>query len=230
MDTDSRNNDSSDSKRDVITIDRGLAHGGQHAHGLNRSLLMEKILRERILDSPYWYITVVNLQFFQILDECVSSVGLIGSYVNNSKTRPCKFICLLFRLLQLPTIPGDVVEWVVVGNHGFKYLTVLFMLYARLIWEDQAKLWVMLESRFSDYRKIRTVQNGKVGLSTVDQMSDALLYRDTFFGMALPRLVNRWVLEEAGVLEERESELMDEFEQEVEGLDEDQGQGAEQQE
>lgn len=207
------------SKKNVLIIDRGLARSGIKVHGVNPALLIEKILRERIQDAHYWHLTVSQLDFYGVLDECVESVMVVGTYSNSSKTKTCKFIVLLFRLLQFEPVPEDVVEWLIVGNHGFKYLTVLFMVYARIVWENQARIWTVLESKLDDFRKIRVIENGVVRLSHVDEIADSLLEKDKFVDTAMPRLVNRWVLEEQSALEERESRLMDEFEQEVENAE-----------
>ena len=206
-------------RQNALIIDRGLARSGTKVHGVNPALLIEKILRERILDAHYWHLQVSQLGFYEVLDECVESVVVVGTYVNASRSKACKFVVLLFRLLQFEVLPEDVVEWLICGEHGFKYLSVLFMVYARLMWEDQAKLWMVLEAKLDDYRRVRLVENGVVRLSHVDEIAESLLERDKFVDMAMPRLVNRWVLEEQGVLEERESALVDEFEQELDNAE-----------
>lgn len=203
-------------RQNALIVDRGLAKSGTKVHGVNPALLIEKILRERIQDAHYWHLRASQLGFYEVLYECVESVVVVGTYVNAARTKACKFVVLLFRLLQFEVLPEDVVEWLVAGEHGFKYLSVLFMVYARLMWEDQAKLWTVLEARLDDFRRIRVVENGAVRLAHVDEIADSLLEEAKFVDMALPRLVNRWVLEEQGVLEERESALVDEFERELE--------------
>lgn len=214
IDTDSNTNQNAS-----IVIDRGLAQTGIKVHGINPALLVEKILRERIQDSYYWHTIASTLTFYELLDECVKNVHIIGTYLKQSKTEVCKFIILIFRLLQFnpQLITFDIVKWLIVGDHGFKYLTVLFMLYARIVWEDPVDVWNVLESKLNDFRKIRLIDNdGTVKLYHIDEIANMLLQNDKFIDMALPRLVNRWVLEEKSGLEERESELMDEFELEVE--------------
>lgn len=199
-----------------IIIDRGLARSGIKIHGVNPALLIEKILREKIQDSHYWHIKVSNLEFFELLDECVNGIQLIGTYSTNSKTKVCKFIVLLFKLLQFDKIDIEIVKWIISGDHGFKYLTVLFMLYARIIWEDSILIWNTLELKLNDYRKIRIINSfGIVTISHIDEIADLLLENDKFIDMALPRISNRWVLEERMDIGERESELMDEFEDEI---------------
>jgi pre-mRNA-splicing factor 38A len=208
-----------DAKREVIVVDRGLARTKKKVHGVNPALLFEKILREKIQDAQYWFLKASRLEFYDILKECVDNVVVIGTYLNASKSKICMFIALLFRLIQLDiTISDDIVEWIIIGDHGYKYLTVLFMIYARLMWEDNVKLWTLLESKLKDYRKIRILENGVVRITYIDEISDDLLINNKFIDMTLPRIVNRWVLEDSGALEERESELMDEFEEEINAL------------
>lgn len=210
-------------ERNRIIVDRGLAKGGLRIHGVNPALLVGKILREKIQDGHYWYMKGMGLGFYGLLDECRLNVHIVGTYLNVAKTKVCKFITLLFRLLQQDKIiPFDVVEWLIIGDHGYKYLTVLFMVYARLVWEDNVQLYKVLESKYSDYRRIRIINNGVVKLTYIDEIADMLLntQENDFCGMTLPRLINRWVLEDSGKLEERESELMDEFEDELDAMDE----------
>ena len=210
-------------KRDTLITDRGLARSGLRVHGVNPALLVEKILRERVQDGHYWHLQACNLQFYELLTECSTEVTVVGTYLNVAKTKVTKFLSLLFRLLQLPEIiDADVVKWIIIGDHGFKYLTVLFMLYARLVWEDGVLIWKVLEEKLADYRKIRVVENGVVSLSHVDELAEQLLDSDknSFFGLSLPRLVKRWVLEENGDLEDRESEMLDAFEEQLEDEEE----------
>lgn len=211
-------------KRDTIIVDRGLASGGQRVHGLNRVLLMEKILREKVLDSQYWHVKASQLQFYGLLKECVLHVGCVGTYENSAKTKTTKFVALLLRLLQLAEIPKDVVEWLVVGDHGHVYLSVLFMVYVRLVFEDSAEIWKLLERKYNEYDKVRYIENGRVTDRHIDEIADGLLMESHFVDMTLPRLVRRWVLEEKGQLEERESLLADEFEEMVEKLEQEEQQ------
>lgn len=203
-----------------ITVDRGLSVAGK-IHGVNPALLIDKILREKIQDSAYWHITASRLTFYDILQECAANVHIVGTYLNKGKTKVTKFIALLFRLLQLEKIDAEVVTYLITGDHGYKYITLLFMVYARLTWEDSTVVWETLETRMSDYKRIRkVVEGGVIQVSFIDVLADELLMLDRFMDLALPRLVNRWVLEERG-LPERESTVMDEFEQELEELEED---------
>lgn len=207
---------------EVIIIDRGLVKSGTKIHGLNPALLIEKILREKIQDLVYWTLIASKLSFFELLEACVDDIGVVGIYSNDDKTKVSNFVTLLFRLIQLSDeINDQIIEWLIVGDHGFKYLTVLFMVFARIIWEDSTKIWKVLESKLSDYRKIRIFDNNnKVKISYIDEIADMLLNNNnSFLGLTLPRLVNRWILEDLGKLEERESLIMDEFENEIDNLE-----------
>lgn len=204
-----------------ITIDRGLAKGVKRVHGLNPVLLVEKILRERIQDSQQWMARVSNMSFWDVLREACLNLTLVGTYINTGKTRVSLFMMLLLRLLQLPKIDDDIVEWLVTGDHGYKYATVLFMVYARIMWEDSKSIYLLLEQKLDDYRKIKVFNGMKFELTTIDQIADDLLICKSFFGMSLPKLINRWILEDSGDLEERESKLAEEFEKQLEEAESD---------
>lgn len=210
-----------DEKKVELTVDRGLAKGVSRVHGLNPVLLIEKILRERIQDSYYWLAQACNMSFWDVLRAACLKLPLVGTYINGAKTRVASFMALLLRLLQLPAINDEIVEWLIVGNHKHKYATVLFMVYGRLIWEDSKSIYLLLERKLDDYRKIKVFDGSEFTISTVDQIADDLLNKNKFFDMALPKLVNRWVLEDTLILEERDSKLADEFEQQIEDEDED---------
>lgn len=203
-------------KKDGIIIDRGLAKGVKRVHGLNPVLLLEKILRERIQDSQQWMAGVCNMSFWDVLREACLNLTLVGTYINLNKTKVSTFMMLLLRLFQLPKLDDDIVEWLVTGDHGYKYATVLFMVYARVMWEDSKMIYLLLEQKLDDYRKIKVFNGTKFELTTIDQIADDLLNNKPFFGMFLPRLINRWILEESGELDERESKLAEEFERQLE--------------
>lgn len=203
-------------KKDGIITDRGLAKGVKRVHGLNPVLLVEKILRERIQDSQQWMAGVCNMSFWDVLREACLNLTLVGTYINLNKTKVSTFMMLLLRLFQLPKLDDDIVEWLVTGDHGYKYATVLFMVYARVMWEDSKMIYLLLEQKLDDYRKIKVFNGTKFELTTIDQIADDLLNNKPFFGMFLPRLINRWILEESGELDERESKLAEEFERQLE--------------
>lgn len=209
-------------KKDLISVDRGLFKGTQKIHGLNPALLVEKIVRERIQDSHYWISKASTINFYSLLDECIDSVHVVGVYINKGKTVVSRFMCLLFRLIHIQP-PIDVVLWLVdFRNHKFKYICVLFSLYYRIICENPVEIYNVLEPLLEDYRKIRVFDlDGTVKIAHVDEIIDGLLETSKFYGITLPLLTKRWVLEEKGELEERESKLMEEFEQELERQQED---------
>lgn len=192
-----------------LIVDRGLVRDARKVHGQNPAALVPKILRERVLDSLYWKLTAQGLDLYGLIDECVENVCLVGTYADSTRTRPTHFVCLLFRLIHIgPSL--DIVEWLMGG--AYKYLRALAAVYYRIMCEDNARVWLQLEHRLLDTARIRIVEPGSnVTIVHMDHFVDGLLREGRFCEMALPRLVSRVVLEESGMLEPRESPLLDEF-------------------
>lgn len=193
-------------------VDRGLVKSGKKIHGQNPANLIPKIIREKILDSIYWKLIIQDMNLYQLIDECVTNVQMIGVYSNNIKTKPSNFICLLLRLIHLdPTT--DIIEYLINGPSQFKYLKALAIAYYRLVTESDIDIWTQLEPQLSNFNKLRVFNPSKgiCSLMYFDEFVDLLLTEGKLYEMVFPRLVKRVVLEESGLLEPRESSIMDEF-------------------
>ncbi|OWB58841.1 hypothetical protein B5S28_g4925 [[Candida] boidinii] len=209
----------SSTDRDVLYVDRGLASNVKKIHGINPVLLIEKILREIILDSLYWKKDCFNLNCLTILDQIVD-IKLIGTYSNSNKTRPTKFICLLLKLLQLQP-NKEIINYLLIQK-DFKYLTALAALYIRITY-DSIDIYTLLEPLLNDRRKLIII-DGKstkldefksttiTSITYMDEFIDNLLNNSKFIDLMLPRLLPRLQLEDQDVIEPRESELQSEFE------------------
>ncbi|OWB86811.1 hypothetical protein B5S33_g5525 [[Candida] boidinii] len=209
----------SSTDRDVLYVDRGLASNVKKIHGINPVLLIEKILREIILDSLYWKKDCFNLNSLTILDQIVD-IKLIGTYSNSNKTRPTKFICLLLKLLQLQP-DKDIINYLLVQK-DFKYLTALAALYIRVTY-DSTDVYTLLEPLLNDRRKLIIIDGKSTKLDAfksttitsityMDEYIDNLLNNSKFIDLMLPRLLPRLQLEDQDLIEPRESELQSEFE------------------
>ncbi len=201
------------SSESVITTDVGLAYGVSKIHGINPALLIEKILRERILYSLYWQQPCVTLNLMTLLDEVVFHVKLIGTYSDAGKVRPTRFICIILRLLQIQPTP-DIIDYLLIQT-DFKYLQTVAALYARLTM-DSVEIYQKLEPLLSNYSRLRIYENGESYITHMDEYIDNLLNGSKFCDLIFPRIIRRERLEETGALDERPSLVRDEFEKEVE--------------
>ncbi|VUG17512.1 DEBR0S2_09252g1_1 [Brettanomyces bruxellensis] len=205
------------STKSVITTDVGLAYGVSKIHGVNPVLLIEKILRERILYSLYWQQPCVTLNLMTLLDEVVFNVKLIGTYSDAGKVRPTRFICIILRLLQIqPT--SDIIAYLLQQN-DFKYLQAIAALYVRITM-NSIDIYKNLEPLLSNYCRLRIYESGKSYIIHMDEYIDNLLTGSSFCDLTFPRIVRRDQLEETGKLDERLSSIRDDFEKEVEEQEE----------
>lgn len=167
-------------------------------HGKDPQLLIEKIIRERIYDSLYWKETCFGLNAETILDKAVELDCVGGTYANQ---RPVPFLCLLLKLLQIQPSLEIVEEYI--NQPDFKYLCVLGLFYYRLI-GSSVDVYRKLEPLLADRRKLRLrLPSGTYTLTHIDEVVDDLLCNDRLFGIILPRLMKRTVLEDTGELEAR---------------------------
>lgn len=156
-----------------ITTDRNLS---QHTHkGVNTTVLIEKILRERVFDSLYYKLHCFNTNVAMLLDRmveltCVGGIDTAG--------KPFPFVCLLVKLIQL--FPEREVIEFMIHQQEFKYMKVLALVYCRLVYRDRE----LLAAELSDYRKIIVYEHGWSS-STVDSIVDVLLTEDYFIGLTL---------------------------------------------
>ncbi|VEU23497.1 DEKNAAC104453 [Brettanomyces naardenensis] len=196
-----------------IIVDRGLAYGVERVHGVNPVLLIEKILRERIMDSLYWQKDCVPLNLLSLIDEIVLHLRLLGTYSNVAKTRPTRFICLTLKLLSLQP-STEIIDYLLV-QRDFKYLSAFAALYIRVT-RSSVEVYERLEPLLKDGRKLNFYEGGAAFVTHIDEFIDGLLNKEKFCDLMLPRLIDREQLEDRELLEPRESEIQSEFEEEVE--------------
>jgi pre-mRNA-splicing factor 38A len=195
---------------DRYITDRGLVQGVSAVHNLNPTLLIEKIIRERIQDSVYWKEQCFGLTAATLCDRAVDLKSIGGQYGNQRIT---PFLCLVFKLIQLQPEEDIILEYL--NQKDFKYLRAIAAFYIRLFYKSE-DIYKLLEPLLNDYRKLRIRTTGGVHLTYMDEFVDSLLNEMRVCDTALPRLTKRVVLEDSELLDPRTSELQSEFEEELE--------------
>lgn len=180
----------------------------EHAiHSMNPTNLIEKIIRERILECRYFKEMCFGLTAATICDRAVRIKYIGGQYLNQ---RPTEFLCLGFKLLQLQPEKEIILEYLYA--YDFKYLQALAAFYIRLTFPAK-ECYLILEPFLNDYRKLRIrYSTGSYGLTYIDEFVDRLLNEERVCDTALPRLPTRFMLEEMDELEPRKSILESELE------------------
>ena len=180
-------------------------YSGTLIHNTNPAHLLEKAIRDRIVDSYYWKEQCFAINEATLCDRA-ADVGFIGG--TYGQQRPTPFLCLVLKLLQLTPERDVVLYYLNQDDRGhFKYLTALAALYVRLTF-DAADVYKTLEPLLIDRRKLkRRTKEGGFVLTYVDAFVDDLLVKDRVCGITLSRLPPRTLLEDLGQLEERESPL-----------------------
>ncbi|KAI9909126.1 hypothetical protein PsorP6_015175 [Peronosclerospora sorghi] len=178
----------------------------QSIHGVNPQTLVEKIMRNRIYASTYWKEQCFGLTAETLVDKAVELSEFGSTFGGNQQ--PTHFLCLLLKMLQLQ--PEIEVVKQFIENEDYKYVTVLGAVYLRLV-GNAMDVYTLLEPLLSDYRKIR--KRNVIGweITHVDEIADALLHEEYYVDLALPRLVEREVLEKNQGLAPRRSPLEDEL-------------------
>ena len=196
-----------------------------HVHGVDPQSLIDKILRMRVYDSPYWKEHCFGLNAATIIDRAVLLDHVGGVYGGHAL--PCPFLCLALKLLQIGPPLEAVEEFMLQAE--YKYLRLLGAFYYRLV-ARSADVWTRLEPLLSDYRRVRRrKEDGGWEVVHVDEVVDDMLQLDKCMSIALPRLVRREVLVQRGSLEERRSALLDIMQQEEEEGEDDEGHRGKQQ-
>lgn len=180
--------------------DRGYA--GQTVHNSNPAHLLEKAVRDRILDSYYWKEQCFAVNEATLCDRAVEMTFIGGTY---GMQKPTPFLCLTLKLLQL--LPDREVVLEYLHQRDFKYLSALAAFYIRLTF-DAVDVFKTLESLLGDYRKLRRrTKDGGFVLTYMDQFIDDLLTKERVCGTSLRKLPSRTVLEDLEQLDERVSPL-----------------------
>ncbi|KAI1504952.1 PRP38 family-domain-containing protein [Biscogniauxia marginata] len=176
-------------------------------NGLNPATIMEKAVRERIVDSYFWKEQCFGVNEADVVDRVVDHVSFVGGTYGVSQ-KPTPFLCLAFKLLQLA--PGDDVlaEYLSFGGDKFKYLRALACFYVRLTRRAE-DVYRTLEPFLEDKRKLRRKGRAGTSLTFVDQFVDDLLAKDRVCATSLWQMPKRELLEDLEVLEPRISPLGD---------------------
>ncbi|KAI1194261.1 PRP38 family-domain-containing protein [Nemania serpens] len=188
-------------------LDERGSSGALAPNGLNPATIMEKAVRERIVDSYFWKEQCFGVNEADVVDRVAAHVSFVGGTYGDAQ-KPSPFLCLAFKLLQLA--PGDDVleAYLSYGGERFKYLRALACFYVRLTRRAEA-VFRLLEPHLEDKRKIRRRGRGPPRLSFVDDFVDELLVKDRVCGTTLWQMPRREVLEDLEVLEPRVSPLGD---------------------
>ncbi|KAK9387572.1 PRP38 family-domain-containing protein [Lipomyces mesembrius] len=183
-----------------ITLERGLVKGPE-IHSQNPARLIEKIIRERILDSPYWKEQCFGLTAATLCDRAVELTYIGGQF---GQQRPTPFLCLAFKVIQLQPEKEIILEYL--AAEDFKYLRALAAFYIRLTF-PAADVYKLLEPLLADYHRLKLRSMNGFRLIHIDEFADMLLTEERVCNIALPRLPKRIVLEDMEELEPRESAL-----------------------
>ncbi len=186
-------------------LDERGSSGSLAPNGLNPATIMEKAVRERIVDSYFYKEQCFGVNEADIVDRVVEHVDFIGG-VTGTVQKPTPFLCLAFKLLQLA--PGDDVldEYLNFGGDKFKYLRALAVFYIRLTRTDK-DVYTRLEPFLEDRRKLRRKGRNGTNLTYMDDFVDDLLTKDRVCATSLWKMRKRDILEDLEMLEPRVSPL-----------------------
>ena len=184
-------------------------YSGTTIHNVNPAHLLEKAVRDRIVDSYYWKESCFAINEATLCDRAAALNSLGGTYGGAQKPSP--FLCLALKLLQLTPSKEIILEYL--HQEEFKYLTALAAFYARLTFQPK-EVYTTLEPLLGDWRKLRRkTREGGYTLTYMDQFMDDLLMKSRVCGTSLMALPKRTVLEDLGQLEVRESPLGEEVDE-----------------
>lgn len=176
-------------------------------NGLNPASIMEKAVKERIVDSYFYKDQCFAVNEADIIDRVVEHVSYVGG-TTGATQKPSPFLCLAFKLLELGPSDAILAEYMAHGGENFKYLRALACFYLRLT--RQAKdVYEMLEPFLADRRKLRKKGRAGTSLTYVDEFVDDLLTKDRVCATSLWKMPKRETLEDLELLEPRISPLGD---------------------
>ncbi|KAI1439845.1 PRP38-domain-containing protein [Annulohypoxylon stygium] len=176
-------------------------------NGLNPATIMEKAVRERIIESYFWKEQCFGVNEADIVDRVVDHVSFIGGTYGVTQ-KPTPFLCLAFKLLQLAPDDDTLKEYLSFGGEKFKYLRALACFYVRLTRRAEG-VYATLEPFLEDRRKLRRKGRAGTALTFVDQFVDDLLTKDRVCATSLWQMPKREILEDLELLEPRVSSLGD---------------------
>ena len=188
-------------------LDERGSSGSLAPNGLNPASIMEKVVRERIIESYFYKEQCFGVNEADIVDRVVEHVDFVGG-IYGSVQKPTPFLCLAFKLLQLA--PSDAVldEYLRFGGEKFKYLRALALFYVRLTRTDK-DVYTTLEPFLEDRRKLRRKARAGTSLTFMDVFVDDLLTKDRVCATSLWKMRKRDILEDLELLDARVSALGD---------------------
>lgn len=190
--------------------------GAVSIHGTNPQFLVEKPVRARIYESPFWKEHCFALSAATLLPLAVDLHHVGGL---TGLQRPSHFLCLLQKLLQIQPEPAIVDAYLAAKE--FKYLRVLAAFYVRLTFAS-SDVYARLEPMLEDYSKLRWRDaGGAYSVVHVDEVVDMLLREERVCDIILPRLTRRDVCEARDGLAPRISRLETKLRSAVEGQESD---------
>lgn len=175
---------------------------------LNKSYLLETIIRNRIKDSVFYkqYLFLTNEQ--TILPVIVDHVHYIKGM--NSNSRPSPFICCLLRLLEIN--PSSEILKIYLNQDKFKYLIVLVLMFIRMTKKSE-EIYNLFDNYITNFAKLRIQLNDpefvngipkSYSICYLDEFVDDLLTKQRVVDVILPRLVPRQILIDKGLIGERQ--------------------------
>ena len=186
-------------------LDERGSSGPLAPNGLNPATIMEKAVRERIVDSYFYKEQCFGVNEADIVDRVVEHVDFIGG-VAGTVQKPTPFLCLAFKLLQLAPSDRILDEYLHFGGDKFKYLRALAVFYIRLTRTDK-DVFTRLEPFLEDRRKLRRKGRDGASLTYMDVFVDDLLTKDRVCATSLWKMRKRDILEDLEMLEPRVSPL-----------------------
>lgn len=176
-------------------------------NGLNPATIMEKAVRERIVDSYFYKEQCFAVNEADLVNRVVDHVHFVGGTYGSTQ-KPTPFLCLAFKLLQLAPRDRILREYLEFGGEKYKYLRALAVFYVRMT--RRAKdVYTLLEPYLEDRRKLRRKGRAGTTLTFVDEFVDDLLIKDRVCGTSLWKMPSRDLLEDLDELEPRVSPLGD---------------------
>ncbi|KAK8071049.1 hypothetical protein PG997_011252 [Apiospora hydei] len=187
--------------------ERGSANIALTPNGLNPSTILEKAVRERIVESFFFKDQCFGVNEADIVDRVVRHVRFVGGTYGSAQ-KPTPFLCLAFKLLQLAPSDAILQEYLGFGGDKFKYLRALALFYIRLT-RTAPEVYRTLEPYLEDRRKLRRKARAGTSLTYVDQFVDDLLTKDRVCATSLWQMGKREMYEDLDQLEPRVSPLGD---------------------